>query len=716
MRITQDALTRFGRPFAAAVAGVAMLGAMAVAQPKTANAADDVPSECNTVINGAVKLCNAYSFFDPWANHNNFEKWIQDSNVHAIYVDYAFDFSNSAEGNAISPTSHLYVDHDVTVKGIVEGDDTAITDLQVHVRNGAKLTLGGNLVIDNLGDLGTEEKPVTVENGTLNLQDTARLETNGGADDVVGVLVPADAPAGTTVNLNSTGDYGTKPTVYGASGAVVNLSPNATVNVNSGTFLSKSDQDYPDGGAAASAIYSAGTLNFNGGNTSSIRVVGGVANIKGGKIATSVADQDDSQPTNAKYPLRVDAGVAYVTGGTIAKDTENENVPAALYLEQDAKAYFQAQNQGDVTLDSTQLWVGQLYGASNGFTADPSVGARLSSIPGITNAAGNVKVYANYGFTDSTKVNDLPVLVQSEADAANVKTSPNSLVENNDYVLSSYVGYHGTYGLYAKYKLNNTSDGNTFFDQNSKGEAYVYSVPTVADYEWYSAAEISSMQQAGEYPDATRDDQSYVKDTYTGRKFAGWFKSGDDWNKGANFNEFNSQNNATTIQNAVTNVDGTQGQTKFGWAHFADAKNLTVGAQASEDGKNIRFLSTLDSRKYQKFGFKLSINYNGQTKNAEVTTTKLYDYVTAAGQQVKPNQQLDTVSWGQFLAPDKTVLADDSIHGGQTPISNGEDGYFTTTLLKNVPADLKLGSNAITVTPYWVTLDGTIVYGDAQTK
>lgn len=668
MRITQDALTRFGRPFAAAVAGVAMLGAMAVAQP----------AHADTTVTGIEGLQEAVNQGGTVTLGNDIYGWT---------------------GWGDLQPSTLTVSEDT----VINGNGKSLLGVEVVINNDATLT-ANNVVVDDArsseNHVNEGVAPYDVKSGTLNIEGGAAITDNGNST----VITTVHVASGATANINASPDtyharynsdeayssiYGTDYAVKGEAGSIINIKGGNIADENN------------DSGSDKGAVVSAGTVNFTGGRAQEVTVhQPGVLNLNGGTIDKDLQQEYDTNDKGTDAALSVDDNATvYLTKGTIKSDDKSGVSSYPLNISSAAKVYAQAAGQQDVTVDGAALYIAKANGNNDGFLTDPTVSAGYSNIPGAIN---NPTLYVNYG-----DVSTFDKLVANEASS---KEALNQSVVDQTKISSGYLGYHGNLNVYGKYSLNSST-----LNQGA-GTVTVYSVPTVADYEWYSAFEIGQMQGQGQYPDVNRNDLSYENSTYSGRKFAGWFKSGDDWNKGANFNAFDAKDNATTIGNAVSTVSGATNQTKFGWAHFADAKNLTVGAQESADGKNIRFLSTLDSRKYQKFGFKLSITYNGQTKSAEVTTTKVYDYVTAGGQPVKPNQQLETVSWGQFLAPDKTVLADDSVNGGKSRISNGEEGYFTTTLLKNVPSGLTLGSQAITVTPYWVTLDGTTVTGENQTK
>ena len=87
----------------------------------------------------------------------------------------------------------------------------------------------------------------------------------------------------------------------------------------------------------------------------------------------------------------------------------------------------------------------------------------------------------------------------------------------------------------------------------------------------------------------------------------------------------------------------------------------------------------MDSLKYQNVGFK--IEFNGQTVDQKMT--KVYTTINAGGTKVKP-----------------TVFSEAS-------------QYMEAFALNNIPNNVY--DKEFTVTPYYTTLDGTIVEGKTST-
>ena len=146
--------------------------------------------------------------------------------------------------------------------------------------------------------------------------------------------------------------------------------------------------------------------------------------------------------------------------------------------------------------------------------------------------------------------------------------------------------------------------------------------------------------------------------TKDGLIFAGWFSDAD----------------YTTV------YEGTSGNA---YAKFIDAKVLTFKHQWGSNHSALRFVSTIDSLDYQSVGFTFSGTYGSSTiKQTTKEVEKVYTKITADSQSVLP-----------------TVFSDDS-------------EYFFTYTIRGMD-----GTKASTwnVTPYYVTLDGTTVYGKSGT-
>ena len=176
--------------------------------------------------------------------------------------------------------------------------------------------------------------------------------------------------------------------------------------------------------------------------------------------------------------------------------------------------------------------------------------------------------------------------------------------------------------------------------------------------------------------DMYRSGESYcVPDAEPGYVFAGWFTD-----------------EACTAVSALTSTDTT---TQTAYAKFVPEEVLTVKAQLKDvsddaDGlaktRDIRFLTTVDSLNYSLMGFKVEIAAINQVYDK--FSTVVYTEITA---NEKDGQKIFTPQdW------------------------SGVSQYFKTCTVKNVPETL-FGAD-IHATPYWVTLDGTKVYGEGTIK
>ena len=113
---------------------------------------------------------------------------------------------------------------------------------------------------------------------------------------------------------------------------------------------------------------------------------------------------------------------------------------------------------------------------------------------------------------------------------------------------------------------------------------------------------------------------------------------------------------------------------------FVDSKMLTVKCQWKTDYSSIRFVSSIDVLDYQTAGFVLEGQYGGRTiRKLEKEVEKVYSTIKADNIVITPNK----------------VFADES-------------EYFFTYTIRNMDENT---DSSWTVTPFYVTGDGTKVYG-----
>ena len=162
-----------------------------------------------------------------------------------------------------------------------------------------------------------------------------------------------------------------------------------------------------------------------------------------------------------------------------------------------------------------------------------------------------------------------------------------------------------------------------------------------------------------------------------GYVFAGWYKV----------------QNATAASDAYT---ATPGETDAAYAKFVPAKVLRVKLQLSAEAlsaeepaadatASLRFVTTVDNLLYQKVGFQFVID----EKTSKRETTTVYSHLYQVGEE-----NVDA-----SLEPSAFCSA---------------SNFFLTYTITEIP--LSAWSTDIQITPYWVTLDGTTVYGEAVTK
>ena len=204
-------------------------------------------------------------------------------------------------------------------------------------------------------------------------------------------------------------------------------------------------------------------------------------------------------------------------------------------------------------------------------------------------------------------------------------------------------------------------EGSTCTITASAGEGVlVVLVDHVVYYEDISAYRAESGYTAPEAP--------------TGYVFAGWYKD-----------------KACTKENAVK-----KGETEVAaYAKFVDANLLTVKAQitagttADSTSTSIRFVTSVNDKNYTKNGFKINIY-----KPAGVDERDYSDNIVYKTLSVKVDEMTTEHT------PQKLFCATAT--------------YFKAQIINNIPqANF---DTEFEVTPYWETLDGTIVLGTTATK
>lgn len=170
--------------------------------------------------------------------------------------------------------------------------------------------------------------------------------------------------------------------------------------------------------------------------------------------------------------------------------------------------------------------------------------------------------------------------------------------------------------------------------------------------------------------DTYRTGSSYrVPDAEPGYVFAGWFTD-----------------KACTEKTALSANDRT---TKTAYAKFVPQEVMTVKAQlkrGTDEARDMRFVTTVDSLDYESVGFVTEIKEIG--KRLDSHSSKVYT-------GIRENTQA-------------------GIHVITPKAWSGMSRYFSTCVIEQIPKELF--DATIEVTPYWITCDGTKVYGDSVKK
>ena len=126
------------------------------------------------------------------------------------------------------------------------------------------------------------------------------------------------------------------------------------------------------------------------------------------------------------------------------------------------------------------------------------------------------------------------------------------------------------------------------------------------------------------------------------------------------------------------------------YAKFVPEKVLSVKLQLTEDTDanspttNMRLVSSVDSLNYRKVGFK--VYFNGAETPINIETTKVYERIVAS--------------------------AESGVEYNYSPkVVNTESEYFVTATLLDINQRY-FETGSFYIRPYWVTFDGTEVYGE----
>ncbi|PJM78652.1 hypothetical protein [Bifidobacterium scaligerum] len=220
--------------------------------------------------------------------------------------------------------------------------------------------------------------------------------------------------------------------------------------------------------------------------------------------------------------------------------------------------------------------------------------------------------------------------------------------------------------------------GNSFTPRH--GTVIAVTDPTAKKIVWdlyrsenFPQASTLDVAQYKEKDGQALDKSQWTAPTENGKVFAGWYKDKD----------FTQPLEEST----------TSGQA---YAKFVDANVLSVKRQVTynstlqSDKVSLRLLTTVDSLNYQVAGFNIQ-----QGSNA-------------------PKDRSSTAVYGQLKEYNKNTSGENAVMDSIKPtLFSSDSAYFVSYGIWNIPNNAF--STSFTVTPYWVTPDGTRVNGIART-
>ena len=266
----------------------------------------------------------------------------------------------------------------------------------------------------------------------------------------------------------------------------------------------------------------------------------------------------------------------------------------------------------------------------------------------------NTTLYAQWKSTQPTYYSQSWTLTMDSYEYDGTAHEP--IINGRAYTYSSTQVQYTYYNADTNEKLDGAPSaiGNYKVKVYADGGSNYYSRTQYATYSITDPIDANGMAKVDAFKE---NDTVPVSD---GKIFAGWFTD-------------------ETCTTAYTEDTGKA------YAKFIDENILTVKAQISSGttvnsaSTSIRFITSVDSLKYQNVGFK--ITFNGKTIDKQMT--KVYTALNANGKKISPK-----------------VFSEDS-------------NYMEAYTLNNVPQSAF--GKEFTVTPYYTTQDGTIVEGKTNT-
>lgn len=132
--------------------------------------------------------------------------------------------------------------------------------------------------------------------------------------------------------------------------------------------------------------------------------------------------------------------------------------------------------------------------------------------------------------------------------------------------------------------------------------------------------------------------------------------------------------------------------------------NLLDGDTSDDGSASIRFVTTVDTLYYTQAGFTVSyVNANGETRNVTNSSNTVYKKLYAIGAAATDDKS-DDVDYTEENILEYTPSA----------VFCNQSTYFKACTVRNIGSEYY--TTPFTVTPFWRTMDGSIVYGETVIK
>lgn len=653
----------------AALAGVAMIGALGLVTVPAANAA------------GTCQVSDGkWSTFVACVNGANAGSYST--------IELADDVTAGTDGGWLDSSSYEPLTFSSRVT--IEGNGHTIYYVHFVVNNGGDLTLKNTAIDDSVSTIWNSEIPVYVSNGKFTLGEGSSLNATGGTSGTRAIGIVAGDNA--VVNLNSAGNPGTTAAIRSSSASVLtkknadsvltDFTPdkvsNTTINITAGDIVNGHSQN--DG---TYAINSWGAdVNVSGAKTRVQEVYIKDANYTqtGGRVWPNMDNVygDWITKSSAQYPLSLDGSAqAFVSGGTLTGNyNSDQGQQGKAVLVRSANAKFNVRPDAQIELggyDESAKNVGAapaVPGTSvpqgSGFSA-PVQNQHLSSFSAQYTDTKLSQVYDNAQLR-SFNASEGESGSTSFSFADEVKRGNDSVVLDNPEFKAFSDGHkqldadlsptHAAQFVYAVWTVSN-EDLVAAVDGGQQ-QMFVYGTPgyVPAYYDWYKGSE----QAKGVAPAQANGDD---------RLFAGWYQ--DD-----------------TL--AAAQSDPTDVTYPFG--HFVgnDTQNVFVQrSAAAANGKfSLRILYGAPKDTMSKYVFKVKFVDGETQKEFTVETSTLYGKAETGTKGSDAHQLLTPAELAQQLG-----------------VSVDEAQNFTGGYINNIPGTW--ADATIEVTPAWVTTDGTSI-------